>query len=80
MTIRLAAQVQDWTQRADAFLATRDLTRQQITTGRDAWTVAHACGFPTEAYAISRDIVDAHIQTALAQIFPAAVFKDAKRY
>ena len=56
------------------------LIANQVTTGRDAWTVAHRTGIALEAYDISRDITDAHIQTALQRIFPNAVFRDKKRY
>lgn len=50
-----------------------------VKTGSDAWAIASRCGILEEAYR-DRDIVDAHIQTALQKIFPNAVFKDAKRY
>lgn len=53
---------------------------EHVILGRDAWTVAHRAGICAEAYAMSRDIHDAHIQTALEKIFPNVVFKDAKRY
>ena len=56
------------------------LSTNEIVTGRDAWTVAHNSGICRLAYDISRDITDAHIQTVLEQIFPNAIFKDAKRY
>lgn len=72
-----------WTIKASTWLASATngkLTRNDITAGVDAWAVAHRAGITNEAYAISRDIVDAHIQTALSRIFPNAVFKDAKRY
>lgn len=50
-----------------------------ITTGRDAWAVAHRCGITEEAYR-DCDVTDAHIQTALKAVFPNAIFKDKKRY
>lgn len=56
-----------------------ELSVNSITIGSDAWTVAHRSGIMREAYA-DRNAVDAHIQTALAQIFPNVVFKDAKKY
>ena len=52
----------------------------RVFTGRDAWTIAHRAGICREAYDMSRDIHDAHIQTALEKIFPNAVFRDKKRY
>ena len=55
-------------------------TCSSIRTGRDAWFVAHSAGIVREAYAMDRDIHDAHIQTALQKIFPNAVFRDKKVY
>jgi len=57
----------------------RPATIQDVTTGRDAWTVAHCAGLLADAYRID-GIHDAHIQTALGKVFPDAVFRDAKRY
>lgn len=70
-----------WTAQADAFLAslTPPITRDQVSTGADAWNVAHRTGMCREAYE-DRDIVDAHIKTALQTVFPQAVFKDKYRY
>ena len=58
-----------------------------ITTGSDAWVVAHRAGVTAYCYGdTSRDMpgipdcVDAHIKTALAAICPNAVFKDTYRY
>lgn len=75
------ATVQQWAERADQWLATNapNLSRADITTGRDAWGIAHRTGVVTDAYRMP-DIHDAHIQTALQRIFPAAAFRDAKRY
>ena len=64
---------------AEAFLARHNLTCANVKTGRDAWTVAHSAGITADAYR-DRDTLDAHIQTALEKIFPAAVFNDPKRY
>ncbi len=55
------------------------MTCADITTGKDAWTVAHRAGITNEAYE-DRSVVDAHIQTALESIFPNAVFRDKKVY
>jgi hypothetical protein len=71
--------VASWRERCATWLAPRNLTPDAILTGRDAWTVAHRSGLTAEAYQ-DRDVVDAHIQTALERIFPNAVFQDAKRY
>jgi hypothetical protein len=79
-SMRLASHLSDYTARADSWLAARGYTRADIKTGRDAWAVAHGADITRHAYSLSRDIVDAHIQTALERIFPHAVFSDAKRY
>lgn len=78
--MKLANKIPSWQKDCDAFLAERGFSRQDVKTGKDAWMVAHNVGICREAYEISRDIVDAHIQTALQQIFPNAVFQDPKRY
>lgn len=54
-------------------------TRKDIITGSDAWTVASRSGILNEAYK-DRTVTDGHVQTALAVIFPNAVFKDKKTY
>lgn len=50
-----------------------------ILRGVDAWAIAHNCGICREAYA-DRNVIDAHIQTALEKIFPNAVFLDNEIY
>jgi hypothetical protein len=78
-----SAIVADWRERATRWLVenTKNATScTDVKTGRDAWLVAHRAGLCAEAYAMSRDIHDAHIQTALEKVFPNAVFRDAKRY
>jgi hypothetical protein len=79
--MKLARYLDDWSNRAAAWLAANapQLTRESIATGRDAWTVAHRAGLTAEAYE-DRNVTDAHIQTALENIFPNAVFQDRKRY
>lgn len=47
--------------------------------GVEAWDIAHYVGITKEAYE-DRSVVDAHIVTALRQIFPEAVFKDRYSY
>ncbi|MFZ3194081.1 MAG: hypothetical protein WA154_12865 [Moraxellaceae bacterium] len=54
-------------------------TLADVTTGAGAWEVAHRAGVVNDAYSDST-VTDGHIQTALAAIFPNAIFKDAKRY
>ena len=56
-----------------------ELACLDIKTGRDAWSIAHRAGIVRDAYA-DREIVDAHIQTALEKIFPNADFLDKKIY
>lgn len=51
-----------------------------ILTGSAAWEVGHRSGAVNFLYEASRDIVDAHIKTALAKIFPNAIFKDKYSY
>lgn len=71
--IRWRAMAHDWV------LANTSTHAHDITTGSDAWYVAHNCGITREAYA-DRNVTDAHIVTALKSIFPNAVFKDKYRY
>jgi hypothetical protein len=73
--------VQYWTALASDFLAVHapNYTRHSVTTGSFAWTIASRCGITQEAYK-DRSVTDGHIQTALEDIFPNAVFKDKKAY
>jgi hypothetical protein len=75
-----AETVDAWRSKAERWLTVRGFSIAQVITGRDAWAVAHGAGITREAYGMSRDVCDAHIQTALEKIFPAAVFQDKKRY
>jgi hypothetical protein len=68
-----------WSRRADSFLASKGLKRADVMLGVDAWTVAHKTDVIADAYK-DPSIVDAHVQTALEQIFPNASFKEPKRY
>lgn len=54
-------------------------TREDIYLGAEAWEIAHRSGITAAAYK-DRTVVDAHIVTALKQIFPNAVFKDKYSY
>ena len=78
--MKLVEHLDHYTWLADLYLNGRKLTRQDVLTGRDAWNVSHRASITNHAYAQGRDVVDAHIQTALQRVFPNAVFKDAKRY
>lgn len=53
--------------------------RTHVTDGSSAWVIAHRSGVTDLAYA-DRSVVDAHIVTALKQIFPNVVFKDRYAY
>ena len=80
--MRLAEHIPAFTQAIDAWMEKNvpHLKREDIKTGKDAWTIAHRAGVMMQCYDLGRDIVDAHIQTMLQRIFPNAVFHDAKRY
>jgi hypothetical protein len=69
-----------WSKYCRLLLAEHGYTPDQVTTGSDAWNIAHKLDIPREAYAIDDSIVDAHIKTALQHIFPNAVFKDRYHY
>jgi hypothetical protein len=73
------ATIERWKTLADKRLATLGHTRADVKTGRDAWAFAHMCGITNEAYK-DRSVTDAHIKTALARVFPNAIFSDKYRY
>jgi hypothetical protein len=76
-----------WTEMVDGWLSKNFGTtdrfgiteRSHVVDGTSAWTIAHRAGITNEAYE-DRSVVDAHIVTALKQIFPNAVFKDKYSY
>ena len=71
-----------WTGMADEWLARNSfgvLDRNKVLTGVNAWRIAHRSGITEEAYT-DRSVVDAHIVTALKQLFPNAEFKDTYSY
>jgi hypothetical protein len=76
-----AETVERWKQLADAWLvkAKDPGTREDIYLGAEAWAIAHRSGISVEAYA-DREVTDAHIVTALKQVFPNAQFKDRYSY
>lgn len=78
--MKLSAKLSQYTKMAEEFLNNHNLTRNEIREGWQAWSVAARAGITNDAYAISRDITDGHIQTVLQKIFPNAVFKDKKAY
>ena len=78
--MRLAYKLPQYDAMIDATLTQYGVAKGSIIEGWQAWKVAHKAGVLDDAYSISRDITDGHIQTALEKIFPCAVFKDAKRY
>ena len=72
--------IKRWQDRVNEYLMlTSGVTSEAIYEGAMAWNVAHKCGITEEAYA-DRSVVDAHIVTALRQIFPNAVFKNKYHY
>jgi len=81
--VRLSEHLNHYVQLAESFIATHGdgtVTRHDVETGVTAWAIAHKAGITRHAYDLSRDILDAHIQTALEHVFPCAKFKDKKRY
>ena len=80
--MKLSSYLEGYKAKASAWLSDKGYssTLSDIKTGIDAWTVAHNCGITSHAYSLSRDVKDAHIQTALENIFPNADFKDKKVY
>ena len=78
--MKLAVHIETYRGMARGWMKANGYTSRDVTTGRSAWAIAHKCGITNHAYGLSRDVVDAHIQTVLARIFPDAVFQDAKRY
>jgi hypothetical protein len=75
------ATVTRWASMAETFLerAGDPGTTKDVYLGAEAWTIAHLSGITSEAYA-DRSVMDAHIVTALQQIFPRANFKDRYSY
>jgi hypothetical protein len=72
--------VLDWKTKAERYLIdNHGITLQGVKTGVDAWEIAHRCGITLAAYK-DCTVVDAHIVTALKQIFPSAIFKDKYSY
>jgi hypothetical protein len=72
---------------ATAWLAPQGYTNLDVKLGSDAWHIASRAGITEICYGNTAkdlsgipDCHDAHIKTALAQIFPNAVFKDKYRY
>ena len=76
-----SATVARWASMAETFLqrAGNPGTPKDVYLGAEAWTIAHLSGITSEAYD-DRSVTDAHIVTALKQIFPAAIFKDRYAY
>jgi hypothetical protein len=71
--------VNRWATLSANFLARSGYNLSDVKTGAEAWTVAHQSGITKEAYE-DRSVVDAHIKTALQQIFPNAIFVDKYSY
>ena len=75
------ATVKRWATMAETFLQRvgDPWTPKDVCLGAEAWTIAHLSGITSEAYD-DRSVTDAHIVTALKQIFPSANFKDRYSY
>lgn len=72
--------VEAWRKRVSDWLAdNHNASPSDVKTGSQAWGIAHTLGIVREAHE-DRSVLDAHIQTALEQIFPNAVFKSKKIY
>lgn len=76
MIAKWANKVDEWFENTQV----STLHASDITSGREVWAIAGKLGLTREAYNIGRDVLDAHIQTALEKIFPNAIFLDPKRY
>jgi hypothetical protein len=68
-----------WASLAADYLGRNGYDISDVKFGVEAWSIAHQTGITNEAYT-DRDVVDAHIVTALKAIFPNAVFKDRYSY
>jgi hypothetical protein len=68
-----------WTVMAADYLGRNGYDMADVKLGVEAWDIAHYVGITEEAYA-DRSVVDAHIVTALKQMFPNAEFKDKYSY
>ena len=68
-----------WTVMAADYLGRNGYDMADVKLGVEAWDIAHYVGITKEAYA-DRSVVDAHIVTALKQLFPNAEFKDTYVY
>ena len=68
-----------WAVMAVDYLGRNGYDISDVKLGVEAWNIAHYIGITKEAYE-DREVVDAHIVTALRQIFPEAVFKDKYFY
>ena len=75
------ATVKRWATMAETFLQRvgDPGTPKDVYLGAEAWTIAHLSGITGEAYA-DRSVMDAHIVTALKEIFPSANFSDRYSY
>ena len=72
-------QVSQFEVKCQNWLAQRGFKLTDVVSGIDAWTTFRESGCQDIAYS-DRSVVDAHIQTAMEQIFPNVVFKDKKVY
>jgi hypothetical protein len=74
-----AETVNRWAVMAADYLGRNGYDLSDVKLGSEAWAIAHRSGISYEAYE-DMSVVDAHIITALKQIFPNAVFSDKYSY
>jgi hypothetical protein len=74
-----AETVNHWAVMAADYLGRNGYDLSDVKLGSEAWAIAHRSGISYEAYE-DMSVVDAHIVTALKQIFPNAVFSDKYSY
>ena len=82
-----ASMIEKFSLMASDWLASQGYTNLDVKLGSDAWHIASRAGITEICYGnTAKDIPgipdchDAHIKTALAKIFPNAVFKDNYHY
>lgn len=72
--------IENWKKLATEYLSARNYSRNDITTGTDAWLIfSHAINTRDNNVYADRTITDGHIQTALAKVFPNAIFKNIRK-
>jgi hypothetical protein len=75
----LLPQLNRYKEMAEKWSTKSGIPLEEITTGAEAWRVAHSSGISADAY---RDphITDAHIKMVLSKLMPYAKFNDRYSY